>query len=109
MGKLQEMRMAIETAGLDKNKVASQLKELQVTIDNLSRQKQQAETRVVNIEQQPKTVSIELEEHREIRRELERQIAQWKEDGGGWKKKYENEARLRIEDVDMLKKKLGAQ
>ena len=28
---------------------------------------------------------------------MERQIAQWKEDGGGWKKKYENEARLRIE------------
>ena len=46
---------------------------------------------------------------REVRRELERQIIIIREECGGWKKKYENEARLRIEDVDMLKKKFGAQ
>ena len=46
---------------------------------------------------------------REVRRDLERQIIVIREECGGWKKKYENEARLRIEDVDMLKKKFGAQ
>ena len=44
-----------------------------------------------------------------MRRDLERQIIVIREECGGWKKKYENEARLRIEDVDMLKKKFGAQ
>merc|ERR1712038_1891093 len=29
----------------------------------------------------------------------------WKQENGDWKKKYENEARLRVEDVDALKKK----
>ena len=50
-----------------------------------------------------------VEEMREVRRDLERQIIVIREECGGWKKKYENEARLRIEDVDALKKKFGAQ
>ena len=44
-----------------------------------------------------------------MRRDLERQIIVIREESAGWKKKYENEARLRIEDVDALKKKFGAQ
>merc|ERR1719500_1373632 len=72
-------------------------------------QKHQAESRVQSAEQRFKTVSIEVEEMREVRRDLERQIIVIREECGGGEKKYENEARLRIEDVDMLKKKFGAQ
>ena len=52
---------------------------------------------------------MELEEQRSIRIELERQLNKLKEDGGEWKKRYENEARLRIEDIDNLKKKFSVQ
>ncbi len=41
--------------------------------------------------------------------DLERQLNKLKEDGGEWRKRYENEARLRIEDVDNLKKRFGVQ
>jgi chromosome segregation ATPase len=103
------MRSAIETAGLDKNKVFSQLKDLQTNLDNLERAKSAAENRVRALEQQLKTVTMELEEQRSIRIDLERQLNKLKEDGGEWRKRYENEARLRIEDVDNLKKKFGVQ
>ena len=106
---LNEYKHAIETAGLDKNRVASQLKDLQSNLDNVSRLKNQAESRVVAIEQNMKAVNVELQEHKEMRMELERQIIKWKEECIDWKKKYENEARLRIEDVDALKKRFGAQ
>ena len=56
-----------------------------------------------------KTISMELEEQRSIRIELERQLNKLKEDGGEWRKRYENEARLRIEDIDNLKKKFSVQ
>merc|ERR1711983_425528 len=36
---------------------------------------------------------------------LEGSIEKWKQENGDWRKKYENEARLRVEDVDALKKK----
>lgn len=85
---MNEMRHAIETAGLDKNKIASQLKEMQSNLDNMSRLKHTAESRVHAVEQQLKTVSIELQEQKEMRIELERQIIKWKEDGGDWKKRY---------------------
>ena len=107
--KLNEFKHAIDAAGLDKNKVASQLKELQSNVDNISRQKHTAESRVHALEQQLKTITIELAEQRDMRVELERHVIKWKEEGADWKKRYENEARLRIEDVDALKKKYGAQ
>ena len=107
--RLNEMKHAIECAGLDKNKVASQLKELQSNLDNVSRMKHTAESRVHALEQQIKTMTLEVQEQREMRSELERHVIKWKEEGADWKKRYENEARLRIEDVDMLKKKFGAQ
>ena len=84
---MNEMRHAIETAGLDKNKIASQLKEMQSNLDNMSRMKNTAESRVHAVEQQLKTVHIELQEQKEMRIELERQIIKWKEDGGDWKKR----------------------
>ena len=33
------------------------------------------------------------------------QVEKWKGDNAEWKKKYENEARLRVEETDVLKKK----
>jgi len=68
--RLHEMRHAIETAGLDKNKYASQLKDLQSNLDNLERAKSSAENRVRALEQQLKTITVELEEQRSIRSEF---------------------------------------
>lgn len=109
VAKLNEFKHAMDCAGLDKNKVASQLKDLQSNLDNMSRQKMQAESAVHSMEQKMKSITIELHEQKDMRMELERQIMKWKEEGADWKKRYENEARLRIEDVDALKKKFGAQ
>jgi chromosome segregation ATPase len=106
---LNEMKQAIETAGFDKNKVASQLKELHAKLDSLESAKGAAEGRVKALEKQLKAITVELEEQRAIRIDLERQLNKLKEDGGEWRKRYENEARLRIEDIDNLKKKFGVQ
>jgi len=107
--KVNDLRLAIETAGLDKNKVAGQLKDMQTTMDNLERARFSAENRVKAVEQQLKTVTLELEEQHTIRVDLENQLARLKEDGGDWRKKYENEAKLRVEDVDELKKRFAIQ
>merc|ERR1719211_386590 len=107
--KLNEMKLAIETAGLDKNKVAGQLKDLQSNLDSLTRAKNTAESKVKTLEQQIKTLTIECEEHREIRVDLERTLAKMKEECGDWKKKYDMECKLRIDDVEALKKKFMAQ
>ncbi len=107
--KLNEFKSAIDMAGLDKNKIASQLKDLQTNLDDMTRQKHQADSRVQSVEQSMKTISIQVEELKEVRRDLERQIIRWKDEAIDWKKRYENEARLRIEDVDALKKKFTVQ
>merc|ERR1712226_1498894 len=107
--KLNEMKLAIETAGLDKNKVVSQLKDLQDKLDGLNRAKNSAETKVQTLQQQIKTLTIECEEHREIRMDLERTVIKMKEECGDWKKKYDNECKLHIDDVEGLKKKFMQQ
>merc|ERR1712141_717654 len=107
--KLNEMKLAIETAGLDKNKVAGQLKDLQDKLDGLNRAKNTAETKVKTLEQHIKTLTIECEEHREIRLDLERTVVKMKEECGDWKKKYDMECKLCIDDVEALKKKFMAQ
>merc|ERR1719420_1040305 len=99
------MKLAIETAGLDKNKVVSQLKDLQDKLDGLNRAKNSAETKVQTLQQQVKTITIECEEHREIRMDLERTVVKMKEECGDWKKKYDMECKLHIDDVESLKKK----
>merc|ERR1719420_42593 len=103
------MKLAIETAGLDKNKVVSQLKDLQDKLDGLNRAKNSAETKVQTLQQQIKTLTIECEEHREIRMDLERTVIKMKEECGDWKKKYDNECKLHIDDVEGLKKKFMQQ
>lgn len=107
--KLNELKHALDVAGLDKNKVASQLKDLQTNLDTVTRAKMSAESRVQSVEQTMKTLSIELEEIKQVRIDLERQVIKCRDESADWKKRYENEARLRIEDVDALKKKFGAQ
>merc|ERR1719336_778935 len=103
------MKLAIETAGLDKNKVAGQLKDLQDKLDGLNRAKNSAETKVQTLQQQVKTITIECEEHREIRMDLERTVVKMKEECGDWKKKYDMECKLHIDDVEALKKKFMQQ
>merc|ERR1719464_1415691 len=69
--KLNEMKLSLEHAGLDKNKFATQLEEL-----------------------------------RSLKVTLEGSIAKWQAENADWKKKYENENRLRVEETDALKKKM---
>merc|ERR1711936_487747 len=78
--KLNEMKLAIETAGLDKNKVAGQLKDLQANLDMLTKAKNTAETKVKTFEQQIKTLHIESEELRSIRVDLEKTVLKMKEE-----------------------------
>merc|ERR1711970_745182 len=40
-----------------------------------------------------------------VKVQLEGYVAKWKAENDGWKKKYENEAKLRVEETDALKKK----
>ena len=103
--RLNEMKHSIETAGLDKNKLTSQLRDFQDNIDNLNRLKNQAETKIRNLEQHIKTMTVEVEESREVRMNLEKLVAKLREECADWKKRYDNEAKLRIEDVESLKKK----
>merc|ERR1712055_642276 len=103
--KLNEMKLAIEHGGMDKNKFAAQLDELRRAADNEARNRNAAETKITSLERNIKTLSVEIEELRSIKINLEGSIEKWKQENGDWKKKYENEARLRVEDVDALKKK----
>lgn len=106
---LNQMKLAIETAGLDKNKVSGQLKDLTSNLDALNKAKNSAETKVKTLEQHIKTIIIECEEHKEIRLSLEKLVIKMKEECGDWKKKYDVECKLHIDDVELLKKKFMAQ
>merc|ERR1739844_780894 len=103
--KLNEMKLAIEHAGMDKNKFAAQLDELRRAADNEARNRNAAETKITSLERQIKTLMVEIEELRSIKINLEGSIEKWKQENADWKKKYENEARLRVEETDALKKK----
>jgi len=107
--RMNELKHSIDTAGLDKNKLAAQLKEFQENIDALNRAKAGAENKVRTLEQTVKTLNIEIEEYREVKINMEKLIMTLKEESADWKKKYDTEARLRIDDVEALKKKFTAQ
>ena len=87
--KLNEMKHAIECAGLDKNKVASQLKDLQSNLDNVTREKMAAFSKVQAMEGNMKTIIIELEELRSVKISLEKQIIKCRDESQDWKKRYE--------------------
>ena len=48
---------------------------------------------------------VEIDELRSLKVTLEGSIGKWQAENADWKKKYENEARLRVEEVDAIKKK----
>jgi len=103
--KLNEMKLAIEHAGMDKNKFSVQLEELRRAADNETRSRNAAETKIATLERNIKTMTVEIEELRALKIQLEGQVDKWRMDNADWKKKYESEARLRVEETDALKKK----
>merc|ERR1712142_1144529 len=103
--KLNEMKLAIEHAGMDKNKFSIQLEELRRAADNETRSRNAAETKISTLERNIKTLTVEIEELRALKIQLEGQVDKWRLDNADWKKKYESEARLRVEEVDATKKK----
>merc|ERR1719431_146153 len=103
--KMNDFKLAIEHAGMDKNKFAAQLDELRRAADNETRGRNAAETKIATLERNIKTLTVEIEELRQIKVNLEHSIEKWKGENADWKKKYENEARLRVEETDALKKK----
>jgi len=107
--RMNELKHSIDAAGLDKNKLAMQLKDFQENIDALNRAKAQAENKVRTLEQSVKTLNIEIEEYKEVRINMEKLIVTLKTESADWKKKYDTEARLRIDDVESLKKKYTVQ
>merc|ERR1712212_1177534 len=91
--------------GMDKNKFASQMEELRRAADQETRNRNAAETKITSLERNIKTLMVEIEELRQVKINLEGSISKWQAENADWKKKYENEARLRVEEGDALKKK----
>merc|ERR1719340_617851 len=104
--KLNEMKLSLEHAGLDKNKFATQLDELRRAADNEARNVNAANTKIQGLERTIKTLNVEIEELRQLKITLEGSISKWQQENADWKKKYENENRLRVEETDALKKKI---
>jgi len=102
--RFNEMKYAIETSGLDKNKLASQIKDLQSNLDALTRVKATAETTIKNLEVQIKQITVQYEEEHAIRIDLDKALAAAKADSVDWKKKYEHECHVHVDDVENLKK-----
>merc|ERR1711971_358462 len=107
--KLNEMKLSLEHAGLDKNKFAAQLDELRRAADNEARNVNAANTKIQGLERTIKTLNVEIEELRSLKVTLEGSIAKWQAENADWKKKYENENRLRVEETDALKKKMSVE
>ena len=103
--KLNDMKLAIEHAGMDKNKFASQMEDLRRAADNETRNRNAAETKITALERNIKTLMVEIDELRSLKITLEGSIGKWQAENADWKKKYENEARLRVEEVEAIKKK----
>jgi predicted RNase H-like nuclease (RuvC/YqgF family) len=68
-----------------------------------------AETKITALERSIKTLTVEIDELRQVKINLEGSIEKWKSENADWKKKYENEARLRVEEGDAMKKTFGVE
>merc|ERR550532_2400577 len=79
--------------------------ELRRAADQETRNRNAAETKITTLERNIKTLMVEIEELRQVKINLEGSISKWQAENADWKKKYENEARLRVEEGDALKKK----
>jgi len=66
-----------------------------------------AKTRIQGPEQTIMTLNVENEELRSLKVTLEDSIAKCQAEKADWKKKYEMESRLRVEESDVLKKKMA--
>merc|ERR1711936_432644 len=73
---------------------------------NEARNVNAANTKIQGLERTIKTLTVEIEELRQLKITLEGSIAKWQQENADWKKKYENENRLRVEETDALKKKM---
>merc|ERR1712002_348700 len=98
----QKLHMEAQEA---KKKLSAQLEELRRAADNETRSRNAAETKISTLERNIKTLTVEIEELRALKIQLEGQVDKWRLDNADWKKKYESEARLRVEEVDAIKKK----
>ena len=66
------LRVLNPTSGLDKNKLAGQIKDLQDNIQALTRVKMSAETAIKNLEVKIKEITVKYEEERVLRIDLEK-------------------------------------
>merc|ERR1712021_65950 len=105
--KFNEMKLAIETSGLDKNKLAGSIKDMQDNIDALTRIKHSAEMTIKNLDVKIKEITIKYEEEKHIRIELEKVLGKAKDETKDWKNKYENEVHVHSINLDDLKKNTG--
>ena len=67
-----QIRILNPTSGLDKNKLAGQIKDLQDNIQALTRVKMSAETAIKNLEVKIKEITVKYEEERVLRIDLEK-------------------------------------
>ncbi len=102
--RFNEMKLAIETTGLDKNKLASNIKDLQANVDALTKIKASAENTIRNLELQLKSVTAQYEEEHHIRIDLDKALAKAKDEVKDWKTKYDNEVHVHAINLDDLKK-----
>merc|ERR1719490_315659 len=72
--------------------------ELQEQIERMSRDKEK-------VVKEKGVMKTEIAELKQVKINLEGSISKWQAENADWKKKYENEARFRVEEGDALKKK----
>merc|ERR1712041_40494 len=115
------IKKVVEKLEINVNEYHIQIEGLNRTVQDMTSQKQklQFEAQEANkklndmklaiehaaLERNIKVLTVEIEELRQIKINLEASITKWQAENADWKKKYENEARLRVEEVDALKKK----
>merc|ERR1711936_968587 len=96
----QKLKLQFEAQEANKK-----LNDMKLAADQETRNRNAAETKITALERNIKTLMVEIEELRQVKINLEGSISKWQAENADWKKKYENEARLRVEEGDALKKK----
>merc|ERR1719340_619290 len=103
---VNEYHIKIEGLNRSVADMTSAKQRLQMEADNEARNVNAANTKIQSLERTIKTLNVEIEELRQLKITLEGSISKWQSENADWKKKYENENRLRVEETDALKKKL---
>merc|ERR1719458_1599810 len=81
------MKLAIEHAGMDKNKFATQMEELRRAADQETRNRNAAETKITTLGRNIKTLMVEIEELRQVKINLEGSISKWQAENADWEQK----------------------